>query len=94
MWYTFRMSEKARRIIAIIALVFMGIFSISIVLYLLDKNMLGGVVALVTLISGGIGFFLFLMVKLMKGKDNYDEIQEESDDESENDNSEQNETQE
>ena len=78
------MSEKAIRILAIIALVFVGIFSVSFVLYLLDKDMLGGAVALVTLISGGVGFFLFLMVKFMAKKQAPD-IVEESDNESEED---------
>jgi hypothetical protein len=78
------MSEKAIRILAIIALVFVGIFSVSFVLYLLDKDMLGGAVALVTLISGGVGFFLFLMVKFMAKKQAPDVV-EESDNESEED---------
>ena len=78
------MSEKAIRILAIIALVFVGIFSVSFVLYLLDKDMLGGAVALVTLISGGVGFFLFLMVKFMAKKQAPDVV-EESDNESEGD---------
>ena len=78
------MSEKVIRILAIIALVFVGIFSVSFVLYLLDKDMLGGAVALVTLISGGVGFFLFLMVKFMAKKQAPDVV-EESDNESEED---------
>jgi hypothetical protein len=46
--------------------------------------MLGGAVALVTLISGGVGFFLFLMVKFMAKKQAPDVV-EESDNESEED---------
>jgi hypothetical protein len=78
------MSEEVIRILTIIALVFVGIFSVSFVLYLLDKDMLGGAVALVTLISGGVGFFLFLMVKFMAKKQAPDVV-EESDNESEED---------
>ena len=77
------MSEKAIRILAIIALVFVGIFSVSFVLYLLDKDMLGGAVALITLISGGVGFFLFLMVKFMARKQSPDEVEEGEDEEGE-----------
>ena len=77
------MSEKAIRILAIIALVFVGIFSVSFVLYLLDKDMLGGAVALITLISGGVGFFLFLMVKFMARKQLPDEVEEGEDEKDE-----------
>ncbi|MBO5216045.1 MAG: hypothetical protein J6B79_07645 [Clostridia bacterium] len=77
------MSEKAIRILAIIALVFVGIFSVSFVLYLLDKDMLGGAVALITLISGGVGFFLFLMVKFMARKQSPDVVEEGEDEEGE-----------
>ena len=77
------MSEKAIRILAIIALVFVGIFSVSFVLYLLDKDMLGGAVALITLISGGVGFFLFLMVKFMARKQSPDVVEEGKDEEGE-----------
>ena len=77
------MSEKAIRILAIIALVFVGIFSVSFVLYLLDKDMLGGAVALITLISGGVGFFLFLMVKFMARKQSPDVVEEGEDEEDE-----------
>ena len=77
------MSEKAIRILAIIALVFVGIFSVSFVLYLLDKDMLGGAVALITLISGGVGFFLFLMVKFMARKQSPDVVEEGEDKEGE-----------
>lgn len=77
------MSEKAIRILAIIALVFVGIFSVSFVLYLLDKDMLGGAVALITLISGGVGFFLFLMVKFMARKQSPDEVEEGEDEKGE-----------
>ncbi|MBR6773642.1 MAG: hypothetical protein IKM16_03135 [Clostridia bacterium] len=77
------MSEKAIRILAIIALVFVGIFSVSFVLYLLDKDMLGGAVALITLISGGVGFFLFLTVKFMARKQSPDEVEEGEDEKGE-----------
>lgn len=77
------MSEKAIRILAIIALVFVGIFSVSFVLYLLDKDMLGGAVALITLISGGVGFFLFLMVKFLARKQSPDVVEEGEDEEGE-----------
>ena len=70
--YTFGMDNKLKRIIAIIALVFVGIFSISFVAYLLDDTLLNGAIGLLATISGGTGLALFIVIKL--SRDNTDEI--------------------
>ena len=69
MCYTFDMNKKLRRIIAIIALVFMAIFSVSLVAYFVDRTLLSGMIGIITLFSGGIGLALFLVVWMSRDKD-------------------------
>ena len=57
------MNDKTKRILAIIALVFMGVFTVAFVAFLINPKMLGGVVAFVALFSGVIGVGLFLVIK-------------------------------
>ena len=64
------MSKKLRRIIAIIALVFMAVFTVSLVAYFVDKTLLNGAIGFLTLFSGGIGLALFLVIWM--SRDNYD----------------------
>ncbi len=64
------MSKKLKRIIAIIALVFMAVFTVSLVAYLVDKTLLNGAIGFLTLFSGGIGIALFLVIWM--SRDNYD----------------------
>ena len=66
------MNGKLRRVIAIIALVFMAIFSVSLVLYLLDKTLFNGAIGIFTLFFGGVGIALFVVLKL--SRDNIQEI--------------------
>ena len=56
------MSKKLKRIIAIIALVFMAVFTVSLVAYLVDKTLLNGAIGFLTLFSGVIWM----------SRDNYD----------------------
>ena len=56
------MSDKVRRIIAIIALVFVGLFSVAFVMYLYDSALFNGAIGYVALFTGGIGLALFLVV--------------------------------
>ncbi len=79
MCYTLVMDKKLKRVIAIIALVFVGIFSVSFVAYLLDQTLLNGAIGLLAAISGGTGLALFLVIKL--SRDNTDEIVDEVKDE-------------
>ena len=72
MCYTFVMDKKLKRVIAIIALVFVGIFSVSFVAYLLDQTLLNGAIGLLSAVSGGTGLALFIVIKL--SRDNTDEI--------------------
>ena len=76
------MDKKLKRIIAIIALVFVGIFSVSFVAYLLDSTLLNGAIGLLAAISGGTGLALFFVIKL--SRDNTDEIVDEVKDKDEN----------
>ena len=56
------MSEKVKRIIAIIALVCMGLFSIAFVAYLLNKTLFNGAIGFCALFFGAIGIALYLVL--------------------------------
>lgn len=62
------MDKKSRRVTAIIALVFMAIFSVSLVAYFVDRTLLSGMIGIITLFSGGIGLALFLIVWMSRDK--------------------------
>ena len=57
------MNPKMRRIIAIIALVFVGIFTISFTLMLYNRDLLDGSITHIALFSGAVGLALFLTLK-------------------------------
>jgi hypothetical protein len=57
------MSNKTKRILAITALVFMSIFSVSFIMFLIKPDMFGGAIAFITLFSGVIGIGLFFVIK-------------------------------
>ena len=84
------MSKKLKRIIAIIALVAMGIFSVSFVMFLLDKEMFNGSIGLFALFFGALGISLWFVLYL--SRDKYEEIMNELD-ENANENANANETQ-
>lgn len=50
----------------------MAIFSVSLVLYLLDKTLFNGAIGIFTLFFGGVGFALFFVLKL--SRDNTQDI--------------------
>ncbi len=63
------MNNKLNRILSIVALVFMGIFTVALILFFIDPYMAGGVIAMITLVSGFFGIGLFFTIKiLMKEK--------------------------
>lgn len=68
--------NKFFRIIAIIALALMGIFTVALILYLFDKTLLNGAIGALAVWSGGIGFLLCVFLWLsrafpaQKAKDN------------------------
>ena len=90
MCYNLGMSKKLKRIIAIIALVAMGIFSVSFVMFLLDKEMFNGSIGLFALFFGALGISLWFVLYL--SRDKYEEIMNELD-ENANENANANETQ-
>ena len=69
MCYTHFMSKKLKKAVAITALVFVGIFTVSFVVFLFDRTLLNGAIGLLAMFSGGIGLALFLVVKLSRGGD-------------------------
>lgn len=67
MCYTHFMSKKLKKAVAITALVFVGIFTVSFVAFLVDRTLLNGAIGFLAMFSGGIGLALFLVVKLSRG---------------------------
>lgn len=59
------MSNKVRRVLAIIGLICMAIFSVSLVVVLADRTLLGGAFGYLALASGLLGIALFLVVKFL-----------------------------
>lgn len=49
------MNDKLKRLVAIIALVLIGIFTVTLVMYLIDKNMFNGGIGGIALWSGAFG---------------------------------------
>ena len=79
MCYTHFMSKKLKKAVAITALVFVGIFTVSFVVFLFDRTLLNGAIGFLAMFSGGIGLALFLVVKLSRGGDedkNTDDVDE------------------
>lgn len=60
------MKPKLRRIIAIIALVFVGLFSVTLIAYLADKTLFNGAIGYFALACGAVGLALFFVLKLSK----------------------------
>ena len=52
------MNDKLKRIVAIISLVLIGIFTVTLVMYLIDKNMFNGGIGGIALWSGAFGLLL------------------------------------
>ena len=58
------MSRKTRKIIAIIAVALILIFTVAFILYLFDKGMFNGGIGGIAIWSGGIGFLLWAVLWL------------------------------
>ena len=56
------MNEKLKRVIAIIALVFIGIFSVAFVAYLLNATLFNGAIGYCALFFGGVGIALYFVL--------------------------------
>ena len=69
MCYTHFMSKKLKKAVAITALVFVGIFTVSFVVFLFDRTLLNGAIGFLAMFSGGIGLALCKAVKLSRGGD-------------------------
>ena len=64
MWYNRGMNTKGKRIIAVVGLVCMAIFSVSFVIVLANRTLLGGAFGYIALVSGLLGIAALLSVKL------------------------------
>ena len=64
------MGKKSKRILAIVALVFIGLFTVSLVAFLVDKSLFNGAIGFFALFTGGVGLALFFVIKL--SRDNTD----------------------
>ncbi|MDR2202514.1 MAG: hypothetical protein LBP26_07170 [Clostridiales bacterium] len=73
------MSTKAKRILAIIALGFMAVFTVSFVAFLIDPKMLNGVIAFVALFSGVFGIGLFFVIKGLSAEKTFNGADERAD---------------
>lgn len=60
------MSDKLRRFTAIVALVLIGVFTVSFVLYLFNKEMLNGAIGDLALWSGGFGLLFTLVLYIVR----------------------------
>lgn len=60
------MSKKTKQVIAIVALVFMAVFTVTFVLWLAAPKLWNGQFGWWALVSGCAGVGLFLLVKLVK----------------------------
>lgn len=58
-------TNKTRRILAVIALVFMAIFSVTLVMTFVSPGMWNGAVGYMALISGLLGIGLFLVIRFV-----------------------------
>ncbi|MCH5163271.1 MAG: hypothetical protein J1G38_07290 [Clostridiales bacterium] len=57
------MKDKTARVLAIIALVFMGIFVVTLTMTMIDYKMLGGGIGFVALASGAFAIIIFIALK-------------------------------
>lgn len=56
------MNDRLKRVIAIIALILLGIFSVSFIIYLFDNTLLNGAIGDIAIWSGGFGLLLFIVL--------------------------------
>ena len=67
------MSKKLKKIIAIIALVFMALFTVSLILTFYDRTLFNGAIGFFTLFTGGVGIALFFTIKLSRSPEDYEQ---------------------
>ena len=60
------MNPKLKRIIAVTALVFVGLFTVSLVAYFANRSLFNGALGYFALGSGAVGLALFFVIKLSK----------------------------
>ena len=77
------MDKKLKRIIAIVALVFMALFSVSLILTFYDRTLFNGAIGFCALFTGGIGLALFGVIKLSRSPEDA-KCDEQEDSEQEN----------
>ncbi len=78
------MDKKLKRIIAIVALVFMALFSVSLILTFYDRTLFNGAIGFCALFTGGIGLALFGVIKLSRSPEDAKCDEQEEDSEQEN----------
>lgn len=61
------MNPKLKKVVAVIALVCMLIFSVSLVLFFIDKDMLNGAIMNLTIWSGAVGGLLYFAIFISRG---------------------------
>jgi len=69
--------KKVNRILAIIALVFVGIFSVSLIMFLFNQAWWNGLFFLLPVISGLIGITMFVIVTVLKKHIEKEELEKE-----------------
>lgn len=58
------MNKRFVKVLAVIALIFIVLFSVALVLTLLDKTMFNGAIGYFALVSGVVGIGLFFVVRI------------------------------
>lgn len=72
------MSKKTKKIIAIVALVFMVLFCVALTLTFYNRMLFNGAIGACALFTGGIGIALFLVLKLSRSPEDAAEENENS----------------
>lgn len=60
------MKPKLKRVIAVIALVFIGLFTVSLVAFFANKSLFNGALGYFAIGSGAVGLALFFVIKLSR----------------------------
>ncbi len=61
------MNPKLKKIIAIIGLIFMGLFTVSFIVFLVDPTALYGRILYLALLTFGVGLLMFLIIYFNNG---------------------------
>lgn len=60
------MKKKTLRILAIVALVFMGLFTACFIAWCFNRALFNGAIGYAAIFTGGIGIGLFVVIQLLK----------------------------